>query len=146
MTIGSRIRAARRALNMTQADLAHTIGVEQQTVSGWETDPHRRPQRDIMPRIAKALRRDVNWLERGGASDGGRAWSDETPNPAAAQEAAHRAPIDHDMLARAVAMALDAALKPYGVTLPRVKIEDVADAAISAYQTYQRLAETDDAA
>jgi transcriptional regulator with XRE-family HTH domain len=141
MMIGSRIKLARRARNMTQEQLAKRIGVDQSVVSKWEREPDRRPNRDIMPVLAEALGRSTAWLEgRRGADEDERGWS---PPPVDASTATQ---INFELLSETVGAALRALLKPYGVEIPRHKVDDAAEAAVSAYLSYQRLENTDDAA
>lgn len=54
MTTGQRIKAARKAAKMTQADLASKLGVPYQSISQWERDL-RNPKYDTLSRIADAL-------------------------------------------------------------------------------------------
>jgi transcriptional regulator with XRE-family HTH domain len=53
-TFGSRVRLVRRALGLTQAQLAARIGVAEATVRSWETD-RAHPQPRWLRRLAKAL-------------------------------------------------------------------------------------------
>ena len=53
-TIGSRIAAKRKALGMTQEDLAKTLGVSSQAVSKWETDTSC-PDITVLPQLCKIL-------------------------------------------------------------------------------------------
>ena len=53
-TIGSRIAAKRKALGMTQEDLAKILGVSSQAVSKWENDVSC-PDITLLPQLAKAL-------------------------------------------------------------------------------------------
>lgn len=48
------IRKIRRDLDITQKQLAETVGVEQQTVCGWERGRFE-PRMSMLPRIAEAL-------------------------------------------------------------------------------------------
>lgn len=54
MTTGQRIRAARKAANMTQAELAQKLGIPFQSISQWERDI-RNPKKETLIRIADAL-------------------------------------------------------------------------------------------
>lgn len=54
MTTGERIKAARKAAKMTQADLAKKLGIPFQSISQWERDL-RNPKSETIQRIAKAL-------------------------------------------------------------------------------------------
>jgi transcriptional regulator with XRE-family HTH domain len=63
-TIGTRIRTRRRELEITQVALAEMIGAPPTTVSSWEQRKSS-PRRDTVPRIARALRVSMRWLEFG---------------------------------------------------------------------------------
>lgn len=62
MTLGSRIKKARKAKKMTQADLGRHFGISSQAVSQWENDPTKGPQRDKMGKLARLLEVDLTWL------------------------------------------------------------------------------------
>jgi transcriptional regulator with XRE-family HTH domain len=51
---GARIAALRKAAGLSQAELAHTLGVPQSTVAYWETSA-KPPRSDVLPQMAKAL-------------------------------------------------------------------------------------------
>jgi transcriptional regulator with XRE-family HTH domain len=51
----SRLRAAREDANMTQAELAERVGVEQATISMLENEQIHRPSHDLVTRIAREL-------------------------------------------------------------------------------------------
>jgi transcriptional regulator with XRE-family HTH domain len=53
-TIGSRIASKRKALGMTQEDLAKALGVSSQAVSKWENDLSC-PDIGLLPQLAKVL-------------------------------------------------------------------------------------------
>ena len=53
-TIGSRIASKRKALGMTQEDLAKALGVSSQAVSKWENDLSC-PDISLLPQLAKVL-------------------------------------------------------------------------------------------
>ena len=62
---GARIRNARKALGMTQGDLARAVGVSRSAVAQWETD--RAGQvRGNLSKIATVLRVSVAYLFDGG--------------------------------------------------------------------------------
>ena len=143
MLIGQRIRAARTRLKMTQADLARAAGVEQQTVSGWETDPERRPQRTLVPTLARILKVTPAHLEYGGADDRGRDYEHE---PSAAEKSAARtavAQLETLLLADMIKAAMRSIIQPFGLDVPDQRFEDAAEAAVSTYVTYQRLKSED---
>ena len=54
MTTGQRIKAARKAAGLTQADLANKVGVPYQSIGQWERD-ERNPKLETLERIAAAL-------------------------------------------------------------------------------------------
>jgi transcriptional regulator with XRE-family HTH domain len=53
-TMGERIAGSRKALGMTQAQLADDLGVAQQVVASYEVGRHRVPA-SFLPRLARAL-------------------------------------------------------------------------------------------
>lgn len=61
MEIGDRIKNARIAANMTQAELAKRLGVAYQNIGQWESGK-RNPKFDTLKKIAKALNVSVAWL------------------------------------------------------------------------------------
>ena len=64
MTIGKRIKDARKAKRLTQAQLADALGVERAAVTQWETDKTV-PSPSNWPKLAAAVDRDVDWLMSG---------------------------------------------------------------------------------
>jgi len=62
--IGERIRGARRALGLSQADLAAKLGVSQPAVANWEAGAHD-PRHVILGRIAETLEVSRAWLAEG---------------------------------------------------------------------------------
>ncbi len=58
MTIGEMIKNRRIELNMTQLDLAETVGTTTATISRWESGDIHKMKRSNMTAIAKALRMD----------------------------------------------------------------------------------------
>lgn len=70
MSIGERIKKARKRAGISQAELAKRVGRSQSAVAEWETE-ETSPLRNIVPKIAKELGVDVVWLEVGGVNDGG---------------------------------------------------------------------------
>lgn len=69
--IGKRIAAARRHRGWRQRDLADAIGVALGTVVAWECGVRLPERTKVLARLAKALRRKVDWLLLGGATTGG---------------------------------------------------------------------------
>lgn len=60
MTVGQRIKAARKKVGMTQAELAQKLGISYVGISQWENDL-RKPKIETIQRIAAAL--GVEWNE-----------------------------------------------------------------------------------
>lgn len=58
--VGNRIRKRRKALRLSQLDLATILDCPQQTVDGWEQGKSRRPR--ILLEISKALCTTQEWL------------------------------------------------------------------------------------
>ena len=58
MTIGSIIRDRRKDLNMTQEDLAFSVGTTKATVSRWESGDIHKMKRSMMASLARVLRLD----------------------------------------------------------------------------------------
>lgn len=58
MTVGGRIKAARKKAAMTQKDLGDALGISFQTVAQWETG-RRKPKFETIEKIAAALNADV---------------------------------------------------------------------------------------
>lgn len=136
MHIGDRIRDARRRLRMTQEALARKIGVEQSTISGWETDEARRPQRDLVEPLARGLKVTPHYLESGGADERGRAWDEDATDAAAG---APPGAIDAALLQTAIELCLRSLVKPYGIDIPARRIEQAAETAVDAYRGFERL-------
>lgn len=70
---GARIRAARLARGMTQADLAAAVGVSRSAVAQWETDRAGQVRGNIA-RIATALGVSAGYLIEGDPRSDFRAW------------------------------------------------------------------------
>lgn len=68
-TVGARIRAARLARGMTQADLAEEVGVSRSAVAQWETERSGQV-RGNLTRIASVLGVTVEHLLSGGSATG----------------------------------------------------------------------------
>ncbi len=69
MSIGERIRQARKTSGQSQAWLAEKVGQAQTTISSWETG-RTEPGREDVARIARALNLDVGVLELGDQAAG----------------------------------------------------------------------------
>lgn len=61
MTTGARIKAARKASGMTQAELANRLGIPYQSIGQWENDL-RNPKFETLQKIANALGITVLYL------------------------------------------------------------------------------------
>lgn len=59
--IAARIREAREALEWTQADLAHRLGVTEDTIRGWEA-AEREPRSNRLVTMAGVLGISAHWL------------------------------------------------------------------------------------
>jgi prephenate dehydratase len=70
--IGERIRRARKAAGLSQAELADAVHVSQATVSSWEGGSHG-PSHENFEEIAKAVGRSPGWLAFGEKDETGRA-------------------------------------------------------------------------
>jgi transcriptional regulator with XRE-family HTH domain len=81
-TLGTRIKAARKALGLSQDKLAKVLEVATMTVSRWETGALA-PERENVRRLAEALGKEPSWLEFGDA----RAASEDADAPHPAVEA-----------------------------------------------------------
>lgn len=71
MSIGERIRQARKAAGKSQAWLAEKVGQAQTTISSWETS-RTEPSREDAARVARALGVEVGSLELGDPAAGTR--------------------------------------------------------------------------
>lgn len=67
MTIGDRLRAARKDAGLSQADLAARVGVSQPAVANWESGVHD-PRRLMLAKLAEALGVSTAWLGSGARS------------------------------------------------------------------------------
>lgn len=59
--IGGKIKLARKALGLTQEELAEEVGVETPSVSRWESGTSK-PRAKNIPSLAKALKRPASWF------------------------------------------------------------------------------------
>ncbi len=66
-SIGERVRSARKAAGLSQADLAERIGVSQPAIATWESGVHD-PRRVVMAKLADALSISHEWLTAGARS------------------------------------------------------------------------------
>ena len=66
--LGDKIKSARKAQGMTQADLAERIGVHRSTVANYELT-RRIPSLDELKSISKILHVDMNYLAEGNEVD-----------------------------------------------------------------------------
>lgn len=73
MTLGTRIRKARLAAGISQANLADLMGITRSACSQWESDHGTAPRRDRLERLAKLLGVSYVWLATGeGGASGSR--------------------------------------------------------------------------
>lgn len=86
LSIGERIREARKELGLNQVDLARKIGVSQPAVANWESGVHD-PRRLMLVKIADALQVSADWL-----ASGARSLVEADKHPAAAYL---RRPVQH---------------------------------------------------
>ena len=68
MTMGERIKEKRKALNLTQEELADRLGVTYQAVSKWENDASM-PDTALFPTLAAALCTSLDYLFLGRAEE-----------------------------------------------------------------------------
>lgn len=61
MEIGARIRAARQARGLSQAQLGEAIGASPKTVSSWET-ARSTPATHYLRLICEALKESADWI------------------------------------------------------------------------------------
>ncbi|MGE0408590.1 MAG: helix-turn-helix domain-containing protein [Amphiplicatus sp.] len=109
LTIGERIRQARKAARMNQSVLAARVGVSQPAVANWESGVHD-PRRLMLAKLASALGVPLDWLAEGERSHA------ETDKGAAA--AYLRRPLQHTPLISfrdAVRLLDDPILDPHSV-------------------------------
>lgn len=64
MSIGSRIREARKSRGISQKELAERVNVSQPTVANWEAGAHD-PRQLMLARVAEALTVSRGWLASG---------------------------------------------------------------------------------
>lgn len=73
MSIGDRIKQARKAAKLTQQAFADAIGASQSAVGNWESSLNN-PDRGRILKIAEVLNVSPYWLEFGGADDKARSY------------------------------------------------------------------------
>lgn len=61
MEIGHRIKQAREAVNLSQRELAHNIGVSGGLVGAWESHK-KKPGRELLPKLSEELEVSINYL------------------------------------------------------------------------------------
>lgn len=64
MSIGERIRALRKHLNMNQNDLGNKIGLASNTITNYETG-RRNPSNQVLELICREFNVSENWLRTG---------------------------------------------------------------------------------
>lgn len=65
MSIGSRIKKARQAQGLSQAELAETLGITRSACSQWEADQGTGPRRERLEHLADLLGVSYEWLATG---------------------------------------------------------------------------------
>lgn len=88
-TIGDRIRQARKARGLNQAELAARIGVSQPAIANWESGVHD-PRRLMLAKLADALGAPLEYLAQGARSLMER---DKTAGAAYLRRAVRHAPV-----------------------------------------------------
>lgn len=68
LSLGERIRQARKARKLTQGDLAQKIGLSAVTLNRYETG-RRTPPADVVVRLTQELNCDSNWIMTGEPKD-----------------------------------------------------------------------------
>ena len=66
-SIGERIKQARKSHGLSQADLAHRVGVSQPAIANWETGIHD-PRRLMLAKLAEVLEAPLDWFAAGDRS------------------------------------------------------------------------------
>ena len=66
-SIGDRIKQARKAHGLSQADLARRLGVSQPAIANWESGIHD-PRRLMLAKLADVLEAPLDWLAAGDRS------------------------------------------------------------------------------
>lgn len=79
--MGNRIREARRALRLTQDDVARHFGINRVSVTQWESG-QTRPDQEKLPELARLLNRSADWIlgSEGGQPSLHEAFTIERPN------------------------------------------------------------------
>lgn len=67
LSIGDRIKNARKKAGLSQTDLAERVGVTQPAVANWESGVHD-PRRLMLAKIAETLKVSAEWLASGARS------------------------------------------------------------------------------
>jgi transcriptional regulator with XRE-family HTH domain len=62
MSLGERVRRRREELRMSQQDLAASTGIQQTLISRIERGVNTNPHKDVLLRLARALRCSIDWL------------------------------------------------------------------------------------
>lgn len=108
-SIGGRIRSARKSRGLSQADLAHRLGVSQPAVANWESGVHD-PRRLMLAKLAETLHTPLEWL-----AAGDRSMVEADKHPAAAYL---RRPLQHVpviSMRAAVLLAKDRTADPHAM-------------------------------
>jgi len=107
MTIGQRIKSARKKKGLSQKALANIIGAGQTAVSSWETD-RTMPERQYIDVLARSLDLTLSYLEFG--EDGQESYEAEIPLVGAIGAGGDINPIDD----HAMGAGLDTVTAPAG--------------------------------
>ena len=79
MSIGSRIKQARQAAGISQAELAEAMGITRSACSQWESDLGTGPRRERLERLASELGVTYQWLATGKDAQSHSGIAEEVP-------------------------------------------------------------------
>lgn len=65
MTLGERIKIARKRLGKTQQEIGDAFDITDKAVSAWERDPKSKPEFEKLPKLARVLKVPLAWLVDG---------------------------------------------------------------------------------
>jgi transcriptional regulator with XRE-family HTH domain len=128
-SIGARIRQARKALSLNQAELAERVGVTQPAVANWESGVHD-PRRLMLAKIAEALSTPLDWL-----AEGARSSAERDKGPAAAYL---RRPVQHAPVigfSAATRLLDDPAFDPHDAAEDYIPVTSGADRVFAFFST-----------
>jgi transcriptional regulator with XRE-family HTH domain len=121
VSIGDRIRSARKAARLSQTSLAVKVGVSQPAVANWESGVHD-PRRLMLVKIAEALRVSPDWLASGERSP---VEADKHPAAAYIRRPLHHTPVIS--LADAARLLDDPDADPHGAALDYLPVTSGAE-------------------